>query len=176
MLDKNSIKNFMKRSNSKNKLSSLGSKKNLIHFNDNNDIKESLNNNDLEINVIDDLSNELCNSLTDFVEDKQKGIHFEIHELNMNNDDYIFRNTMLILISGLMHKIKRMKDIDISKNKILLESNDLRNDNDNVIVNVFFKWIIPFLIQTLIRDFVSLTFHSFLTKIHEFHTLELPIN
>lgn len=169
MIEKN---NTIKRSNSKNRLLYLIPKKSVVNTKCDDNV--DLNNNEIQSDVIEVLTNELSNSLSDVVEDNNKIVFFELDKMNISHDDYIFKNTVLILISGIFNKIKN------TNNTIVVHNSDTKiQENKSLdLKKIMYQWIIPFIIQSIIRDIVSITFHNFLSKLHEIQTniVHLPIN
>lgn len=149
----NRIKSVLKKCNSENSFIHLSEieekKKNIVNklcFN----IRKSNNYrmiNDVEDeeknimnDIIDPVSIECGNKLTDFVEHD--------HPIDIFGDDYPIRNAMLLLLYASFRKFK-----DIPK---------ILNSKDDDILSVFIEILSPIIVSTLMKNLIGISIHELL--------------
>lgn len=101
--------------------------------------------NEIKKNAIDNFTYELSNSITDIVESGNKKQLFNFGE----KDDFIFRSSILTLLSQFITKYKEylsLSDID-KKNKLQFQT-------------ICLEFIFPIIIQSIIRDILTTSIHG----------------
>lgn len=151
----------IKKSNSHNSLKQLSDKKlseieeqNLLKKDLYSGLKQGVNRKEVQpfyeeeetiINdIIEPVSYECGNKLTDYVEDG--------HQVNIFGDDYPLRNAMLLL---LYTTFRTMKDIP----KVLKE-----NEN-HIDVSLVAEFLAPIVINTLMKNLIGIGIHEFLHQV-----------
>ena len=99
--------------------------------------------------IIEPVSFECGNKLTDYVEDG--------HIIDIFGDDYPIRNAMLLLLYASFNKIRDFPKL-------------LKNNDNSISPSLFLEFLAPILVNTLIKNLIGTGIHEFLHQtIYKIH-------